>query len=160
MAAPWEKFSVTVAHGKSLSDPEQSLLSAGLKEGCKVMMIGRKSNPEEDANRSMVSEEEKKAEITGKKQKAVEEELDGIEKGFLQKNLIREAYAKLLKRLAICNEEYMRILEKLDSMTVPEDQRSVRSNKKDLIKRIQVCLDRNDELKARITDGMTKTQSL
>ncbi|XP_077989745.1 BAG family molecular chaperone regulator 1-like [Glandiceps talaboti] len=145
-----------ICKGKSLKDPNQSLQAAGIKDGSKIMIIGKKTNPDEEANYTIISTEEKKAENLEKKQKELEKEVEGIENGFLQDDLIPEACDKLSKRLAVCNEEFMRIMEKLDSMSIPEDQRTIRSKKKALIHRMHDCMDRNDALKSRIEDRKAK----
>nr|XP_006811820.1 PREDICTED: BAG family molecular chaperone regulator 1-like [Saccoglossus kowalevskii] len=87
-----------ICKGKSLSDPHQTLKDAGVKAGCKVMMIGKKTNPEEETNIKMIADEEKKTRNSEKNQNEIISEVDGIEKGFLEDGLIRQACGQLLKK--------------------------------------------------------------
>ncbi|XP_056911684.1 BAG family molecular chaperone regulator 1 isoform X2 [Takifugu flavidus] len=64
--------------GKSLKDMEERLTSYGVKEGCKLMMIGKRNSPEEEAELKKLKDIEKSVEQTAKKLEKVGGELTGL----------------------------------------------------------------------------------
>ncbi|XP_060730143.1 BAG family molecular chaperone regulator 1 [Tachysurus vachellii] len=145
--------------GKSLKEMEESLSSLGIKQGCKLMMIGKRNSPEEEAELKKLKDIEKSVEQTAKKLEKVHGELTGLKNGFLAKDLQAEALNKLDHRVKISAEHFMKILEELDSMTVPENFNDCRMKKKGLVKSVQGFLAQCDKIEAGISDHLAKIQN-
>uniref|UniRef100_A0A1A8I555 BAG family molecular chaperone regulator 1 n=2 Tax=Nothobranchius TaxID=28779 RepID=A0A1A8I555_NOTKU len=145
--------------GKSLKDLEESLSSYGVKEGCKLMMIGKRNSPEEEAELRKLKEIEKSVEQMVKKLENVDGELTGLKNGFLAKDLQAEALSKLDHRVKIAAEQFMKILEQIDAMSLPENFIDCRMKKKGLVKTVQDFLARCDRIEACISDHLSKIQS-
>lgn len=116
--------------GKSLKEMEQTLSALGIKNGCKVMLIGKKNCPEEESELKKLKDLEKSVEQIAGKLEDVNKELSGIQKGFLNKSLQVEALGKLDKRIKTTVEQFMKVLEQIDSMTIPENFSDSRMKKK------------------------------
>ncbi|XP_061777036.1 BAG family molecular chaperone regulator 1 isoform X2 [Nerophis ophidion] len=135
--------------GKSLKDMEQTLSGYGVKSGCKLMMIGKRNSPEEEAELKKLKDIEKSVEHTAKK----------LEKGFLAKDLQVEALGKLDHRVKIASEQFMKLLEQIDALSVPENFNDCKMKKKGLVKTVQDFLAQCDKIEACISDHLTKIQS-
>lgn len=145
--------------GKSLKDMEESLSSYGIKEGCKLMMIGKRNSPEEEAELRKLKDIEKCVEQMAKKLEKVDGELTGLKNGFLAKDLQAEALGKLDHRVKIAAEQFMKILEEIDAMSVPENFNDCKMKKKGLVKTVQDFLAQCDKIEACISDHLSKIQS-
>lgn len=145
--------------GKSLKDMEASLSSCGIKEGCKLMMIGKRNSHEEEAELKKLKEIEKSVEQMGKKLETVDGELTGLKNGFLAKDLQAEALSKLDHRVKIAAEQFMKILEQIDAMSIPENFTDCRTKKKGLVKTVQDFLAQCDKIEACISDHLSRIQS-
>ncbi|XP_060940331.1 BAG family molecular chaperone regulator 1 [Limanda limanda] len=145
--------------GKSLKDMEESLSTYGIKGGCKLMMIGKRNSPEEEAELKKLKDIEKSVELTAKKLEKVDGELTGLKNGFLAKDLQAEALGKLDNRVKIAAEQFMKILEQIDAMSLPENFNDCKMKKKGLIKTVQDFLAQCDKIEACISDHLTKVQS-
>ncbi|XP_054624563.1 BAG family molecular chaperone regulator 1 isoform X2 [Dunckerocampus dactyliophorus] len=135
--------------GKSLTDMEQTLSSYRIKSGCKLMMIGKRNSPEEEAELKKLKDIEKSVEQTAKK----------LEKGFLAKDLQADALGKLDHRVKVAAEQFMKILEQIDALSVPENFNDCKMKKKGLVKTVQDFLAQCDKMEACISDHLTKIQS-
>ncbi|XP_028833587.1 BAG family molecular chaperone regulator 1 [Denticeps clupeoides] len=154
--APSQKL---IFKGKSLKEMDQSLSSFGIKQGCKLMMIGKRNSPEEEAELKKLKEIEKSVEQTAKKLEKVDGELTGLKNGFLAKDLQAEALNKLDYRVKVAAEQFMKILEQMDSMSLPENFNDCRMKKKGLVKMVQGFLAQCDKIEASISDHLAKIQS-
>ncbi|KAM4605395.1 BAG family molecular chaperone regulator 1 [Polymixia lowei] len=154
--APSQKL---IFKGKSLKDMEESLSSFGIKQGCKLMMIGKRNSPEEEAELKKLKDIEKSVEQTAKKLEKVDGELTGLKNGFLAKDLQAEALGKLDHRVKVASEQFMKILEQIDSMIVPETFSDCKMKKKGLVKTVQDFLAQCDKIEAGISDHLAKIQS-
>ncbi|XP_041471637.1 BAG family molecular chaperone regulator 1-like [Lytechinus variegatus] len=139
-----------INRGRTLANHDQQVTEAGIKHGSKLMLIGKKFNPEEDDNYKQIVEVEKRIVALAKKQIEISEEITGVQNGYLQKDLEKDSLSRLCKRLASCHEEYVRFLEKLDSLDLGTCNQSIRRKRKDVIKDIQSQLDSNDSLSSTI----------
>ncbi|XP_072296964.1 BAG family molecular chaperone regulator 1 [Eucyclogobius newberryi] len=145
--------------GKSLKEMAETLSSFGVKPGCKLMMIGKRNSPEEEAELKKLKDIEKSVEQTAKKLEKVDGELTGLKNGFLAKDLQAEALNKLDHRVKAAAEQFMKILEQMDSMSLPENFNDCKMKKKGIIKTVQDFLAQCDRIEACITDHITKIQS-
>ncbi|XP_014794129.1 PREDICTED: BAG family molecular chaperone regulator 1 isoform X2 [Calidris pugnax] len=112
-------FQKLIYKGKSLKELEQPLSALGVKNGCKVMLIGKRNSPEEEAELKKLKDLEKSVEQIANKLEEVNKEFTGIQKGFLAKNLQAEALKQLDKRIKGTAEQFMKILEQIDAILLP-----------------------------------------
>lgn len=154
--APAQKL---IFKGKSLKEMDESLASFGIKPGCKLMMIGKRNSPEEETELKKLKDIEKTVEQNAKKLEKVDGELTGLKNGFLAKDLQAEALTKLDHRVKVAAEQFMKILEQIDSMNLPENFSDCRIKKKGLVKTVQGFLAQCDKIEAGISDHLAKIQS-
>ncbi|KTF87818.1 hypothetical protein cypCar_00025866 [Cyprinus carpio] len=145
--------------GKPLKEMEEPLSSFGIKQGCKLMMIGKRNTPEEEAGLKKLKDIEKSVEQTVKKLEKVDGELAGLKNGFLAKELQAEALNKLDHRVKVAAEQFMKILEEIDGMNLPESLSDWRMKKKGLVKTVQGFLAQCDKIEAGISDHLAKIQT-
>ncbi|XP_062849150.1 BAG family molecular chaperone regulator 1 [Trichomycterus rosablanca] len=145
--------------GKSLKELDECLSSLGIKQGCKLMMIGKRNSPEEEVELKKLKEIEKSVEQTAKKLEKVDGELTGLKNGFLAKDLQAEALNKLDQRVKVAAEQLMKILEQIDAISVPENFSDCRMKKKGLVKSVQGFLAQCDKIEAGISDHLAKIQT-
>ncbi|XP_077125655.1 BAG family molecular chaperone regulator 1 isoform X1 [Ranitomeya variabilis] len=144
--------------GKSLKEMEKTLSSLGIRNGCKIMLIGKKNYPEEESELKKLKDLEKSVEQIATKLEDVSKELSGIQKGFLSKSLQVEALGKLDKRIKTTVEQFMKVLEQMDSMTMPENFSDSRMKRKGLVKKVQGLLAQCDTVEGNISQEMDKLQ--
>ncbi|XP_026851958.1 BAG family molecular chaperone regulator 1 [Electrophorus electricus] len=154
--APSQKI---IFKGKSLKDMDERLSSFGIKQGCKLMMIGKRNSPEEEAELKKLKDIEKSVEQTAKKLEKVDDELSGLKNGFLAKDLQAEALNKLDHRVKVAAEQFMKILEQIDTLSLPENFSDCRMKKKGLVKTVQGFLAQCDKIEAGISDHLAKIQT-
>ncbi|XP_071660457.1 BAG family molecular chaperone regulator 1 isoform X3 [Patagioenas fasciata] len=109
-------FQKLIYKGRSLKELEQPLSALGVKNGCKVMLIGKRNSPEEEAELKKLKDLEKSVEQIANKLEEVNKEFTSIQKGFLAKDLQAEALKKLDKRIKGTAEQFMKILEQIDAI--------------------------------------------
>ncbi|KAL4635243.1 BAG family molecular chaperone regulator 1 [Arapaima gigas] len=148
-----------IHRGRTLKEMEQSLSSLGIKQGSKLMMIGKRNSPEEEAELKKLKDIEKTVEQTAKKLENVDGELTGLKNGFLPKDLQAQAMSKLDQRVKAVAEQFMKLLELMDAMSLPENFNDCRMKKKGLVKMVQSCLAQCDRIEAGISDHLAKIQS-
>ncbi|XP_063048524.1 BAG family molecular chaperone regulator 1-like [Engraulis encrasicolus] len=154
--APSQKL---IFKGKSLKEMEDTLSSYGIKQSCKIMLIRKGNSPEEEAELRKLKDIEKTVEQAAKKLEKVDGELAGLRNGFLAKDLQAEALSKLDHRVKVASEQFMKILEQIDAMSLPENFSDCRSKKKGLVKSVQGFLAQCDRIEAGISDHLAKIQS-
>ncbi|XP_063182365.1 BAG family molecular chaperone regulator 1 isoform X1 [Chroicocephalus ridibundus] len=152
-------FQKLIYKGKSLKELEQPLSALGVKNGCKVMLIGKRNSPEEEAELKKLKDLEKSVEQIANKLEEVNKEFTSIQKGFLAKDLQAEALKQLDKRIKGTAEQFMKILEQIDAINLPENFSDCKLKKKGLVKRVQVFLAQCDTVEGNIGQEMDKLQS-
>ncbi|CAI9619948.1 unnamed protein product, partial [Staurois parvus] len=80
-------------------------------------------------------------------------------KGFLSKNLQAEALGKLDKRIKTSVEQFMKVLEQVDSMAMPENFNDCRMKRKALVKKVQGLLAQCDTMEGNISQEIDKLHS-
>ncbi|XP_029110953.1 BAG family molecular chaperone regulator 1 [Scleropages formosus] len=148
-----------IYRGRTLKEMDQSLSSLGVKQGSKLMMIGKRNSPEEEAELKKLKDIEKSVEQMAKKLEKVDGELMGLKNGFLAKDLQAQALSKLDQRVKGAAEQFMKLLEQMDAMILPENFSDCRVKKKGLVKTVQSCLAQCDKIEAGISDHLAKIQS-
>ncbi|KAK3612130.1 hypothetical protein CHS0354_031203 [Potamilus streckersoni] len=146
--------------GKSLKDPAQNLVNAGLKDGSKVMFIGKKPTPQDDSQVQMLKTLEKSFEKEEQKLNDITYELDGVHRGFIPEDTKLPAIKQFEKRLITATENLMKLLEKLDALAFDESNKEARAKRKTLVDKIHVLIDRCEGLQhgtAEIKDKFAKS---
>ena len=146
--------------GKTLKGTmEKSLSGMGIEQGCKLMVIGKRNSPEEEAELKRLKDIERSVEQTARKLEIAKGELTGLKNGFLAKGLRAEALAKLGRRVKVAAEQFMKILEQIDSMNVPEHFSDCRMRRKWVVKSVQGFLAQCDKMEVGISEHLAEIQS-
>ncbi|XP_071077498.1 BAG family molecular chaperone regulator 1 isoform X1 [Desmodus rotundus] len=109
-------FQKLIFKGKSLKEMEKPLSALGLQNGCRIMLIGKKNSPEEEVELKKLKDLEKSVEKIANQLEELNKELSGIQQGFLATDLQAEALCKLNKRVKATIEQFMKILEEIDTL--------------------------------------------
>ncbi|XP_063609523.1 BAG family molecular chaperone regulator 1-like isoform X1 [Penaeus indicus] len=136
--------------GKNLVDPGVTLASYGIGPGAKVMVLGKKFDPEDDASYQAVAQIDNSCSAVEKKLNDLLPEVDSIANGYMEPHLCGEALGKLKKQLLGVNEEFMRLLERLDGISFEENQAPARQKRKSVVQRIQHLMERTDQVQENI----------
>ncbi|XP_057646531.1 BAG family molecular chaperone regulator 1 [Chionomys nivalis] len=152
-------FQKLIFKGKSLKEMETPLSALGIQNGCRVMLIGEKSNPEEEVELKKLKDLEVSVEKTAYHLEDLNKELFGIQQGFLAKELQAEALCKLDRKVKATIEQFMKILEEIDTMVLPENFKDSRLKRKNLVKKVQVFLAECDTVEQYICQETERLQS-
>lgn len=152
-------FQKLIFKGKSLKEMETPLSALGMQNGCRVMLIGEKSNPEEEVELKKLKDLEVSVEKTANHLEELNKELSGIRQGFLAKELQAEALCKLDRKIKATIEQFMKILEEIDTMVLPEKFKDSRLKRKNLVKKVQVFLAECDTVEQYICQETERLQS-
>ncbi|XP_033049954.1 LOW QUALITY PROTEIN: BAG family molecular chaperone regulator 1-like [Trachypithecus francoisi] len=135
-----QSFQKLIFEGKSLKEMETPLSALGIQDGCRVMLIGKKNSPEEEVELKKLKHLEKSVEKIADQLEELNKELTGIQQGFLPKDLQAEALCKLDRRVKATIEQFMKILEEIDTLILPENFKDSRLKRKGLVKKVQAFL--------------------
>lgn len=152
-------FQKLIFKGKSLKEMETPLSALGMQNGCRVMLIGEKSNSEEEVELKKLKDLEVSAEKIADHLEELNKELSGIQQGFLAKELQAEALCKLDRKVKATIEQFMKILEEIDTMVLPENFKDSRLKRKNLVKKVQVFLAECDTVEQYICQETERLQS-
>lgn len=152
-------FQKLIFKGKSLKDMETPLSALGIQNGCRVMLIGEKSNPEEEVELKKLKDLEVSVEKTANHLEELNKEFSGIQQGFLAKELQEEALCRLNRKVKATIEQFMKILEEIDTMVLPENFKDSRLKRKNLVKKVQVLLAECDMVEQYICQETERLQS-
>ncbi|NIG60517.1 BAG family molecular chaperone regulator 1 isoform X1 [Pontoporia blainvillei] len=130
-------FQKPIFKGKSLKEMETPVSAPGIQNGCRVMSLGKKNRPEEEVELKKLKDLEKSVEEIADQLEEWNKELSGIQQGFLPKDLQAEALCKLDRGVKATIEQFMKILEEIDTLMLPENCKDSRMKRKGLVKRIQ-----------------------
>uniref|UniRef100_A0ABB5UPW5 BAG cochaperone 1 n=1 Tax=Sus scrofa TaxID=9823 RepID=A0ABB5UPW5_PIG len=152
-------LSVTVTHRKSLKEMKTPLSALGIQNGCRIMLIGKKNSSEEEVELKKLKDLERSVEKIAHQLEELNKELTGIQQGFLAKDLQAEALCKLDRRIKATIEQFMKILEEIDTLILPENFKDSRMKRKGLVKRIQGFLAECDTVEQNICLETERLQS-
>nr|XP_008260545.1 BAG family molecular chaperone regulator 1-like [Oryctolagus cuniculus] len=152
-------FQKLIFKEKSLKEMEAPLSALGIQNGCRVMLIGEKNCPEEEAELKKLKDLEKSVEKIASQLEELNKELSGIQQGFLAKDLQAEALSKLDRRVKATIEHFMKILEEIDTLILPENFKDSRLKRKGLVKKIQAFLAECDTVEQNICQETERLQS-
>lgn len=143
-----------ILNGRALTslDHGKSLTECGVTNFSKVMVLGKRYDPEGDDLYKQIEEVEKKSIEIDAKLAEVAKELKDIENGHLASEHHEKAFKGLMKRCRSGTEEFMRLLEKLDAMRFEEHQSEAKSKRKTVVDRVNKWLDKNDSLQGKIEE--------
>ncbi|XP_061041597.1 BAG family molecular chaperone regulator 1-like [Eubalaena glacialis] len=130
-------FQKPIFKGKSLKEMERPVSALGIRNGCRVVLLGKKNSPEEEVELKKLKDLEKSVETIADQLEEWNKELSGILQGFLAKDLQAEALCKLDRRVKATVEQFMEILGEIDTLILPENCKDSRMKRKGLVKRIQ-----------------------
>ncbi|XP_012511428.1 PREDICTED: BAG family molecular chaperone regulator 1 [Propithecus coquereli] len=152
-------FQKLIFKGKSLKEMETPLSALGIQNGCRVMLIGKKNSPEEEAELKKLKHLEKSVEKIADQLEELNKEFAGIQQGFLAKDLQAEALCKLDRRVKATIEQFMKILEEIDTLILPENFKDSRLKRKGLVKKVQAFLAECDTVEQNICQETERLQS-
>jgi len=149
-----------ILNGRALTsmDHEKSLQECGVINFSKIMVLGKRYDPEEDELYKQIENVEKKSLEIDAKLAEVEVEFRDIENGHLAEEHHEKALKGLLKRCRSGTEEFMRLLEKLDAMRFDEHQSESKNKRKRVVDQVNKWLDKNDTLLTKIEEVFEKFQ--
>ncbi|XP_042225009.1 uncharacterized protein LOC121868431 isoform X2 [Homarus americanus] len=110
--------------GKNLTDCNMTLASYGVGPGMKVMVLGKKFDPEDDLNYQAVVQIDQSCTRVERTLCDIIPQVDGISGGYLESSLCGETLGRLRNRLLTVNEEFMRLLEQLDGQPKPNSSKT------------------------------------
>ncbi|XP_040834410.1 BAG family molecular chaperone regulator 1-like isoform X1 [Ochotona curzoniae] len=145
--------------GRSLKEMETPLSALGIQDGCRIMLIGEKNCPEEEVELKKLKNLERSVEKIASQLEELNKELSGIQQGFLAKDLQAEALSKLDRRVKGTIEHFMKILEEIDTLILPENFKDSRLKRKGLVKKIQAFLAECDMVEQNICEETERLQS-
>uniref|UniRef100_G3T925 BAG family molecular chaperone regulator 1 n=2 Tax=Loxodonta africana TaxID=9785 RepID=G3T925_LOXAF len=152
-------FQKLIFKGKSLKEMEQPLSVLGIQNGCRVMLIGKKNSPEEEVELKKLKDLEKAVEKIANQLEELSKDFAGIQQGFLAKDLQAEALCKLDRRVKATTEQFMKILEEIDTLILPENFRDSRQKRKGLVTKVQAFLAECDTVEQNIGQETERLQS-
>uniref|UniRef100_F6S0E7 BAG family molecular chaperone regulator 1 n=1 Tax=Equus caballus TaxID=9796 RepID=F6S0E7_HORSE len=152
-------FQKLIFKGKSLKEMETPLSALGIQNGCRVMLIGKKNSPEEEVELKKLKGLERSVEKIADQLEELNKELTGIQQGFLAKDLQAEALCRLDRKVKATIEQFMKILEEIDTLILPENFKDSRLKRKGLVKRVQAFLAECDTVEQNICQETERLQS-
>jgi len=152
-----------ICSGRQLTkDMAVTLAEAGLKTGSKVMILGKKYDPEQEESYKEILELEKKCKNVERKMLEVSDEvmsrtrqyfeylflsqIEGISKGHLDRKLHTEALKNIEKKVRNSNEELLKLLESLDGINLTEDQKECKIKRKSVATNMNKAMDKTDDI--------------
>merc|ERR1711955_170509 len=118
------------------------------------MILGKKYDPEQEESYKEILELEKKCKNIEKKMSEVSDEIEGITKGHLDKNLHSEAFKNLQKKVNNSNEELLKLLESLDGINLTEDQKECKIKRKSVATNMNSAMDKTEDILERLNNLM------
>jgi len=145
-----------IRKGSTLFGDDTPLSSLDFKPEEKIMVLGQKPPPPESVGESLTMKSLNTIENTvlkgiENKINDVDDQLRGIEQGFVAKDLLSPAINKLDKQLKVLNEDCMKTLEVMDAMQLSNEVNDKsRAKRKLLVLRVQDILRWHDKLQDRL----------
>jgi len=142
--------------GKSLADTQKSLSECGIRNGAKIMLIGKKSDPVEEKLIQSIGRIEKEVDVTLERVLKAEKDFSSLQQGYLTKDQSGETVHNLEKSLKFDDEKLMKCLENLDCMDIDMTCQEAKAKRRNLIKRIQKLQDDIDALESKLKEYRTE----
>eukprot|EP00039_Didymoeca_costata_P013806 m.215274 g.215274 ORF g.215274 m.215274 type:complete len:270 (+) comp15876_c0_seq15:80-889(+) len=128
--------------GKSLdASNKEPLCSVGIKKGSKLILMGKKHDPESDALQCILDKESKAVEQIKKQLEELEDATSKVSRGFLDNTENKELATKnLTKENFALSLSLEKVLERLDDMALTDRQGNIKAARRVIIESIQVTL--------------------
>jgi len=141
----------TLTNLSGSDDPTQiSLAQLKIMHGSKIMVLGRKVDPEQDAAYQKILDIEKRTLDIREKFNELCKQVHDIENGHLAKDHVQVALRDLEKRSKSCSESWMKALESLDGIHLDESQTLARNKRKSVINSTNYHMDQAEDILNRI----------
>jgi len=149
-----------IINGRALTslDRDKKLSDCRIAPGCKVMLLGKKQDPAQDALYQQVVEIQKKTVADYTKLLQVTEEVKEFDKGYLPSEHHEEKLKALLKSCKSCSEGFMRSLEALDDLRFDESQTLAKTKRKTVATDTNKHLDQADEVQKTIEEKLQRSK--
>jgi len=134
-----------ICRGKTLSDMGATLDQLHVSAKSKIMLIGKKVDGEEEKHIKYFQSLQKDAEQIWLKYEELNNDICGLEQGFLDLAKSKEATTKLKKRLASLSEGFMKIIEAIDNVELDSSYLDARAKRKSLVTQINKYLNETDK---------------
>merc|ERR1712126_103328 len=147
--------------GKTLSDRSQCLDNLGLKPGAKLMLIGKKFCPEEEAAFRQLDDIKSQAQSLATKLEELEKDFINVSGAFLSKELVPDRLDQMRKVILSLSEQGMKLLTSLDAVRLERNSDTALSeaaksefevNRKSLVHRVNSLMDAVDSLLIKVDD--------
>ena len=138
-----------ICQGRNLTSNNievDTLNDLGVFQGSKVMVLGRKEDPEADEAFKKITDIEKKSFDISQKFAEIQNQLKDIENGHLAKHHHEQALKDLEKKCKICSESWMKTLETLDGIQLNADQTMAKNKRKAVVNSTNANMDKADEV--------------
>ena len=148
------KFQKLICQGRNLTTGNietDTLQDLKVTSGSKVMVLGRKEDPESDEVMKKIVDIEKKSFEVYHKFTEIQNQLRDIEMGHLPREHHEQALKDLEKRCKMCSESWMKTLETLDGIELNPDQSMAKNKRKAVVVSTNSNMDKADEVIQRIT---------
>lgn len=133
-----------ILKGRTLNDYNSTLEDIGIVNKSKIMLIGKRSSPEEDGFIEAIGRISKSSADLWTRYGEIEKTIDDMMKGYLDTEKTVEMYQKCLKNMKGVEEGFMKNLEALDAITIPSEYSSIRDKRKEVIRTINSFLSKTD----------------
>lgn len=107
--------------GKTLSDASQQLNSLGLKPGAKLMLIGKKFSPEEDAAFKQLEDLKSRRQNLSDKLDEYRTDFENVSGGFLTQEHVPQRLEQLRKSVMSLSEQGMKLLTTVDGVRLGDE---------------------------------------
>ncbi len=161
-----------ILNGRTLTslDHSKTLFECRVGNNSKVMVLGKRYDPQADEVFKQVAEVERRSLEVSKRLAEAAKEAQDIEDGYMPKEnhaqvsifteriglssfcnkLCIQALKGLSKRCRSASEDFMRLLESLDSLSPDEHQTQARVKRKSVATDINASLDRAERLQSKL----------
>eukprot|EP00048_Salpingoeca_helianthica_P023107 m.22338 g.22338 ORF g.22338 m.22338 type:complete len:190 (+) comp8277_c0_seq2:1139-1708(+) len=147
-----------VHKGKTLTHMDQALAAAGVGHKSKVMVLGKKNDAQATGNAAAMAEVESSIMKLRAECAELATRVDGVEKGFIPADLVDSECRTTTKLVSKTIEAAMKLLERLDSLSIPPDPPQPRAHRSGLVKDLQALLSVADGLHDRLATAKAPKQ--
>lgn len=147
--------------GRTLSDRSQSLDTVGLKSGAKLMLIGKKFCPEEEAAFRQLDDLKTQCQTLASKLDEHQTDFENVSGGFLSQELVPQRLEQLRKNVLTVSEQGMKVLTSIDAIRLGEETDAVKAEsvknefktrRKTLVDRVNSLMDSAETLVGKVEE--------
>ena len=147
--------------GKTLSDRSQRLDTVGLKSGAKLMLIGKKFCPEEEAAFRQLDDLKSQCQTLATKLDEHQTDFENVSGGFLSQELVPQRLEQLRKNVLTVSEQGMKVLTSIDAIRLGEETDAVKAEsvknefktrRKTLVDRVNSLMDSAETLLGKVEE--------